>query len=122
MTDSRSELMALAARVASVSWKASYTGIVLLGHERDLIVSALRLAASQPDREMVARATTQAALTALRAGGDNLAIFNAVNESLTLLLVGGDQKTTQITKPTSSRTEATATETVLIPGDAGGAV
>lgn len=96
MTDSRSELMALAERIDLHIERSFPEGHVfdLYPEHQQIVLNALRLAASQPqpDREMVARAATQAALTALRAGGDNLAIFNAVNESLSLLLVGGDQK------------------------------
>lgn len=104
MTDSRSELMAEALQ------RYPQEG----GSHRQAFIDGAEwgLAASQPDREMVARAATQAALTALRAGGDNLAIFNAVNESLSLLLVGGDQRSIA-TKQSTDATGNSASETAL---------
>lgn len=63
--------------------------------------------------DSLAKTVTTAVLSALKAGGDNLAIFNAVKQALPSVLGGVDQKTTQTTKPSSSRAEDSASETAV---------
>lgn len=59
MTAARSDFMALAAKLDNHCRPLAHDWLAyqLTNEERDLIVSALRLAASQPDREAIARAT-----------------------------------------------------------------
>lgn len=61
--------------------------------------------------DSLAKTVTTAVLSALKAGGDNLTIFNAVKQALPSVSGGVDQQETQTTKPSPSRAEDTATET-----------
>lgn len=138
MTPDAGELMALADTLSGSLGPFTFLTTV----ERDLVVSVLRIAASQPDREAVVRAIE--ALKpfaefadawrdipgvvktypdvelwqkpgAVERSGLNVGHLRAAAEAILLLSVqvDGEQKEAHATKPSPSSTSATATETAL---------